>query len=111
MAQRTGFVVLPATVISLRNRLGGFKRTPLPIVAAAARMTRSGRRGADFSLRAPGRIQGRIISDVLRLGPQTKKSRSVPSGAGNQDCDFGEVAKSPAVIGKPVCQHRDAVAF
>src|ERR1700678_2339539 len=105
MAQRTAFVILPVTVTALRNRLGGFRRTPLPIVAGAAQMTRSGRRGADFSLRTPGRIRGHKHSDLLCLGPQTKKSRSVPSGAGNKACDLGEVGKGPAVIGKPVCQH------
>src|ERR1700722_290201 len=101
MAQRSAFVILPVTVIALRNQLGGFRHTPLPIVDATAQVTRSGRRGADYSLRATGRIRGRTLSDVLRLGPQTKKSRPTPSCPGNQDCDLREVGKGPAVIGKP----------
>src|ERR1700730_13726252 len=51
-----------------------------------------------------------MLAAVFGLGPQAKKSRSVPAGAGNQDRDFGEIAVGIPVIDEPIRQHRDAVA-
>src|ERR1700730_12468656 len=102
MAQRTGFVILTAMATAIRVGLGGEGRASFPVVASAARMLQTGCCRLDLSLDAIGPIRSRSLVVLLRLGPQSKKSRSVPAGAGNQDRDFGEIAVGMPVIDEAI---------
>src|SRR6266851_8938402 len=111
MAQRTGLIALAAMTITGRGDFQGTAGVPLPIIASAAQMTRTGRCGLCLSLGAIGSIRSRSLVALFRLGPQAEKPWPVPLDAGNQTCNFGEVAEGLPVIRKPVRQHHDAVAF
>jgi hypothetical protein len=58
-----------------------------------------------------GPVRRRRHAAFFGLGPQSKKSRPVPAGAGNQDRDFGEITVGLAVISKALRQHHDAVTL
>src|SRR5882762_752233 len=108
MAQRTGLIALAAMTIT--GRSDGTTVVPLPIIAAAAQMTRTARCALCFALGANGPVRSRrVVAHFLRLGPQAEKPWAVPPDAGDQTCNFGEVAKGLALIGKPFRQHHDAV--
>src|SRR6266404_9118850 len=110
MAQRTGFVILAAMATAGRNGFNGTGSVPFSIVASAAQMARTGY-GLSFPLCALGPVRSRRLAALLRVGPQTKEPRPVPPGAGNENCDFGEVAKGLPVIGKAFRQHHHPIAF
>src|SRR5258708_2253328 len=109
MAQRTGLIALAAMTITGRGDFQGTAGVPLPIIASAAQMTRTGRCALCFALGAIGAVRSRSLVAVLCLGPQAEKPRTVPPDAGDQTCNFGEVAKGLALIGKPFRQHHDLV--
>src|SRR6266851_6982923 len=108
MAQRTGLIALAVMMITGRGEFQGTAGGPLPIIASAAQVTRTGRCRHCFSRRAFGLIRSCSLVALLRLGPHAEKPRAVPPDAGDQTCNFGEVAKSLALIGKPFRQHDDA---
>src|SRR5229473_6958197 len=109
MAQRTGLIALAAMTTTSLCGFGRGAGVPRPTVAYAARLIQTSG-GLGFPLRDVGSIR-MVGLATIRLGPQTKEPRPVPSGAGNENCDFGEIGVGQSVVGKPVCQHHDAVAL
>src|ERR1700676_4103799 len=101
MAQRTGLIALVAMAVTVRS---GFAEntdiTPPP--RAPPRRSQWDRDSIWIPLRATRVINIRRLAAVFGLGAQSKKSRSVPAGAGDQDRDFGEIAVDIPVIDEPI---------
>src|ERR1700737_68773 len=98
--------------MTITNRSGfGFRTgVPRPKAAPAARVIQTSG-GLGFPLWDVGSIGVDGLAALIRFGSQTKESRSVPPGAGNQDRDLGEIGVGLSVVRKPTRQHHDAVAL
>src|ERR1700730_5861315 len=102
MAQRTGLIALATMAVTVRSGFAETTDITPPPRAPAARRSQMDRLSICVPLRATRVINIRRLAAVFGLGPQSKKSRSVPAGASNQDRDFGEIAVGIPVKDEPI---------